>query len=246
MIALKSLAKEARTAQVKRVAFAMLVFAARSPDAIWKENVNDGGQLNYLVESIALIPASEAALRAKFQPHLTALLADGKLNGGRLRAVLTALPLTGPENTAANFAIISKHLIEGKERNAAAKALMKFPKATWDATQAKAITDSVLAYGKTIKPQDRSKPEYVEIIAAAKEMAALQGDAGKSILAELKTISVDVFIVHTVHEQLRFDTAKIEVQAGKQFEIIFENDDVMPHNLAIIPPASTLNLSAKE
>lgn len=241
-IALKALAKEARTAQVKRVAFAMLVFAARSPDAIWTENVNDGGQLNYLVESIALIPASEAALRAKFQPHLTALLADGKLNGGRLRAVLTALPLMGTESTAANFTIISKHLIEGKERNAAAKALMKFPKASWDATQAKAITESVLAYGKTVKPQDRSKPEYVEIISAAKEMAALQGDAGKAILAELKTISVDVFIVHTVHEQLRFDTTKLEVQAGKQFEIIFENDDVMPHNLAIIPPGKHMEI----
>jgi hypothetical protein len=51
-------------------------------------------------------------------------------------------------------------------------------------------------------------------------MAVLLGDAGKTTLAEPpKAISVDVFIVHTVHEQLRFDTTRIEVQAGKQFEI---------------------------
>ena len=241
-IALKALARDAKTAQVKRAAFATLVFAARSPDAIWNENIKDGGQLNYLVESIALIPASEAALRAKFQPHLTALLSDGKTNGGRLRAVLAALPLMGAENAAANFSIVAKHLIEGRERNAAARALIKFPKATWDLAQAKAITDSIIAYGKTIKPQDRSKPEYVEIIGAAKEMAALQGDAGKPVLAAIKSISVDVFIVHTVHEQLRFDTTRLEVQAGKNFEVIFENDDVMPHNFVIVPPGKHMEI----
>ncbi len=241
-LALKALAREAKTAQVKRAAFAALVYAARGPDEIWKENAADGGQINYLVESIANLPASEAPLRAKFQPHLTALLADGKLSGGRLRAVLTALPLTGPENAAANFKLVAQHLIEGKERSTAAKALIKFPKTSWDATHAKPITDSVLAYAATVKPADRSQPEYVEVIAAAKEMAALQGDAGKSVLDQIRAVSVDVFIVHTVHEQLRFDTTKIEVKAGKQFEVIFENDDGMPHNFVIVPPGKHMEI----
>lgn len=239
---LKALAKDAKTAPVKRSAFAMLVFAARSPDGIWAETVSDGGQLSYLVESIALIPASEAKLRTAFQPHLTKLLAEGKTNGGRLRAVLLALPLTGGDYAAANFKLAAQHLIDGKERNAAAKALLKFPKTSWDAALAKPITDAVLAYGKTVKLQDRSKPDYVETIAAAKEMAVLQGDTGKSILADLRAISVDVFIVHTVHEQLRFDTTRIEVQAGKQFEVLFENDDVMPHNFVIVPPGKHMEI----
>jgi len=241
-LALKALAKDAKTAQVKRASFAALVYAARGPDEIWKETASDGGQLNYLVESIANLPASEAALRSKFQPHLTALLSDGKLNGGRLRAVLTALPLMGPDHASANFKIVAQHLIEGKERNTAAKALVKFPKTTWDAAQAKPITDSVLAYAATVKPADRSKPEYVEVIAAAKEMAALQGDAAKAILDQIRAVSVDVFIVHTVHEQLRYDTTKLEVKAGKQFEVMFENDDGMPHNFVIVPPGKHLEI----
>ncbi|WP_170266769.1 PVC-type heme-binding CxxCH protein [Brevifollis gellanilyticus] len=241
-LTLKALAKEAKTVQVKRAAFAALVYAARGPDEIWKENASDGGQLNYLVESIANLPASEAALRAKFQPHLSALLSDGKLNGGRLRAVLTALPLTGPENAATNFKLVAQHLIDGKERNTAAKALVKFPKASWDASLAKPVTDSVLAYAQTVKPADRSQPEYVEVIAAAKEMAALQGDAGKAVLDQIRAVSVDVFVVHTVHEQLRFDATKIEVKAGKNFEVIFENDDGMPHNFVIVPPGKHLEI----
>jgi azurin len=239
---LKKLAAEAKTASVKRVCYAALVLADKSPERVWAATATDGGARNFLVESISLIPANEAALRAQFQPLLTALLNDGKLDGGRLRAVLAALPLMGVDLAGANFAIVAKHLVEGKERAAAAKALVKFPKTSWDAAQAKAITDAVLAYGKTVAPADRSQPGYVSIITAAKEMAALQGDAGKAVLADLRAISVDVFIVHTVHEQLRFDTTRIEVQAGKQFEIIFENDDVMPHNLVIVPPGKHMEI----
>ncbi len=236
-----SLVTSAKQAPIVRNAYAAIIVGDSTPDTLWN-TTTDGGARSKIIEAIALIPASEAALRAKFQPHLTALLTDGKTDGSRLRAVLTALPLMGAENAAANFTIVAKHLIEGKERNAAAKALMKFPKTTWDVSQAKAITGSILAYGKTIKPQDRSKPEYVEIIGAAKEMAAIQGDSGKSILAEIKAISVDIFVVHTVHEQLRFDTTKIEVTAGKQFEVIFENDDGMPHNFAIVPPGKHMEI----
>lgn len=238
---LKTLAQDARQAPVKRACYAAYIVGDKTPDNLWKATT-DAGERNYLIEAIALIPANEAALRAKFQPHLTAMLGDNKLDGGRLRAVLTALPLMGADHATANFQIVARHLIDGQERNAAAKALMKFPKANWDATKARPITDAVLAYGKTVKPADRSKPEYVEIIAAAKEMAALQGDAGKATLAELKTISVDVFVVHTVHEQLRFDTTRIEVTAGKQFEVIFENDDVMPHNFVIVPPGKHMDI----
>jgi azurin len=239
---LKKLAAEAKTASMKRVCYAALVLADKSPERVWAATANDGGARNYLVESIGLIPANEAALRAQFQPLLTALLNEGKLDGGRLRAVLAALPLMGVDNASANFAIVAKHLAGGKERAASAKALVKFPKTSWDAAQAKPVADAVLAYGKTVAPADRSQPDYVSVITAAKEMAALQGDAGKAVLAELRAISVDVFIVHTVHEQLRFDTTKIEVQAGKQFEIIFENDDVMPHNLVIVPPGKHMEI----
>ena len=42
----------------------------------------------------------------------------------------------------------------------------------------------------------------------------------------------------TVREQLRYDTPRLVVEAGKPFEIIFENDDVMPHNLLVVAPGS--------
>jgi hypothetical protein len=44
-------------------------------------------------------------------------------------------------------------------------------------------------------------------------------------------------IVHTVHEQMRYDQTRLVVEAGKPFEIILENSDTMPHNLVLVKPA---------
>ncbi len=236
---LLALSGSAKQAPVRRNGYAALIVSDGTPEQLWKEASARGD----LVSSIGLIPASEAKLRGQFQPLLTALIASGELKGDRLDAALMALPLTGPENAPANFAIASKHLVEGKQRTAAAKALLKFPRTAWNVEQAKAITESVLAYAKTVPQGDRSKLDYVEVVTTAKEMAALlPEDQAAATLKDLRAVSVDVFIVHTVHEQLRFDTTKLTVQAGKPFEVIFENDDVMPHNFVIVPPGKHMEI----
>src|SRR5439155_19150114 len=41
-----------------------------------------------------------------------------------------------------------------------------------------------------------------------------------------------------VREQMRYDTPRLVVEAGKPFEIIVENTDFMPHNLAVVKPGT--------
>jgi hypothetical protein len=50
----------------------------------------------------------------------------------------------------------------------------------------------------------------------------------------LKELRVAVFVIRTVREQMRYDTPRLVVEAGKPFEIIIENDDFMPHNLVVV------------
>ena len=42
----------------------------------------------------------------------------------------------------------------------------------------------------------------------------------------------------TVREQMRYDTTRLVVEAGKPFEVIIENDDFMPHNFVIVKPGT--------
>ena len=55
-----------------------------------------------------------------------------------------------------------------------------------------------------------------------------------SIVEELIAEGMD----EAVHEQMRFYTTRLVVEAGKPFEIIVENPDAMPHNLVIVKPGT--------
>jgi azurin len=61
---------------------------------------------------------------------------------------------------------------------------------------------------------------------------------------ELKDLRVAVFAIRTVREQMRYDTPRLVVEAGKHFEIILENGDMMPHNLAVVKPGTRASLAA--
>jgi len=44
---------------------------------------------------------------------------------------------------------------------------------------------------------------------------------------------------------MRYDTPRLVVPAGKAFEIIFENPDVMPHNLVVVEPGARERVGAE-
>ena len=48
-----------------------------------------------------------------------------------------------------------------------------------------------------------------------------------------------------VREQMRFDTTRLVVEAGKTFQIIIENVDFMPHNFVIVKPNTREKVGAR-
>ena len=60
----------------------------------------------------------------------------------------------------------------------------------------------------------------------------------KLIRKELGELGVAVIRVATLPEQMAYDKDRIVVKAGKPFEIVFENTDLMPHNLVVVQPGS--------
>src|SRR5262249_15604142 len=46
------------------------------------------------------------------------------------------------------------------------------------------------------------------------------------------------FVIHAVYEQMRFDKALLVVELGKPVAITLQNDDAMPHNVAILMPGA--------
>src|SRR6185369_17906313 len=98
---------------------------------------------------------------------------------------------------------------------------------------------AILAWAKTVPAEKRTGQDYIEATQVGNEMAALLPLAQSTrIRKELLGLGVRVFVIKTVREQMRYDTTRVVVEAGKPFEIIFENMDMMPHNLVIVQPGA--------
>lgn len=207
-----------------------------SPESIYTGRKDNHETLAALFDSAVLIP--DPALRAKFQPLLVESL-QGQIPTHLRQAAMRALSLTGPDNASASFALLTDSLLKGQERATAASTLMQLPRTSWDKSKASAVTDSILAYAKSVPATQRTQQDYVEITQFGTELASLlPANESKAMRKSLRELGVSVFVIKTVREQMRYDTPQLTVEAGKPFEVIFENNDIMPHNLVFCRPGT--------
>ncbi len=234
--ALSALAQKAAQPGVRRAAWASLITADANPQATLAEVKSDAAGESF-INAIGFVP--DPALRAKFQPILVTVLTEAKTPAPVRVAALHALPLMGAENAKANAATLAAHLQKGLERPAAARALMQLPRDSWDKATAAPLAESILAWAKTVPADKRTGQDFVEIQQAGLELASLLPPADSTrIRKELRGLGVSVFVIKTVREQMRYDTPRLVVEAGKPFEVIFENMDQMPHNIVFVEPGA--------
>lgn len=238
--ALATVAEQATQSGVRQTAYGAIILADAKPAATWAGAKSDTAR-EAIAGSMAMI--TDADLREKFQPIFVATINDAGSSASVRAAAMLALPLMGKSNAASNFRLIADRLAKGDDRTIAARALMQFPRDTWDKAAAGPVAQSILGWAKTVPSAKRSEQEYVETAQAGMEMAGLMGADGIAVQKELRGLGVSVFVVKTVREQMRYDTTRIVVEAGKPFEVIMENMDFMPHNLVFVEPGTRLDVA---
>jgi azurin len=101
------------------------------------------------------------------------------------------------------------------------------------------IASAIVAWAKRTPADERTKSEYLSTVQFVETLVPLlPPDRASPLLGELKKLRVAVFVVSAVREQMRFDTPRLIVEAGKPFQLTLENNDLMPHNLAIVKPGT--------
>ncbi len=225
-------AGSAKLPAIREAAWSALVVADGKPDALWTASEGKPADREALIASLGAV--ADPALRSPFQPALLALINNAQTTSPLRKAALMALPLMGVDHAAANFTLLAKFLTEGQEPHAIANAIMQLPRDAWDKTQAAGIAQKVLAINRQVDAKKRSEQSFVELNQLGLEMAALAGNM--PLAKELRSLGVSIFVLKTVREQLKYDTNRLVVTAGKPFEVLFENNDVMPHNLVFVDP----------
>jgi azurin len=161
------------------------------------------------------------------------------------RAAIEALVSMGQNRTGQTFAILAGLIRQGEDITGAARGLRMLPHHLWPKQDAEEVTGALLAWAKSVPPGERTSMDYIETVQVTGDLAGLLPEARASdVRAELNELRVAVFVIRTVREQMRYDTPRLVVEAGKPFEIIIENVDFMPHNLVVVKPGARSQIGA--
>ena len=237
---LRGLSFDVGTESVRRAAWAAMAVADGSFDKVWDQAT--GRSVNATKDLLAGIPLIyDPDVRAKGYDKVKPLL-DATADGGdvaELRRAAIGAAVSMNREQKATFAALCAMIANNRDVPAAARGVRVLPRSAWTAPEAEAAAKAIVAWAKKVPTEQRTTPDYVQAIQLAGDLAGLAPpDRAGSLRAELKGLRVAVFVVNTVREQMRYDTPRLVVEAGKPFQIILENTDFMPHNLVVVAPGA--------
>ena len=211
--------------------------------AVWNRTENNGGYASRL-EGFDLTvldadrheifkktgnPAPKESVRIEVQ---------GDVAGSVRRAAIRAVAGLGKEPQAV-FTALTDLIKKGDQTTTAAQSVMQLPRTAWSKEQAAPAVAALVAWAGKVPADGRTAQEYIETVQVANELSALlpAPDAAAARQA-LKELRVNVYVIKTLREQMRYDTPRLVVEAGKPFEIILQNMDTMAHNLVVVKPGT--------
>jgi putative heme-binding domain-containing protein len=140
---------------------------------------------------------------------------------------------------AATFKQLARFVKEDADRHAAIQALQRIRSSYWPKDEAKPLLDDLLNFVRKVPLKERTTPVVLDAMQLADSLASLLPlKEARLIRKELGELGVRVIRMGTVPDQMLFDKQRIVVKAGKQVEILFENNDLMPHNLVVTQPGA--------
>lgn len=163
---------------------------------------------------------------------------QGDPAGTLRRAALQAIVATGRE-PAQTFSRLAALIRSGEERAAAVRALTRLPSAHWPKEELEPLVEAIIAEVSRLPDAQRTDPAVRDELQLGESIAALLPAArGAAVRRRLRELGVPVVVIRPVPHQMRFDRTDVYVEAGKPIELIFDNIDIMPHNLLIARPGS--------
>ncbi len=237
--ALESLAKGGKTSAGRQMAYAVLM-NSRFMEEAWGLAGKNPDRLADLLAGVSALTSDAAHTQAseRVLPLLDA--SEAKV---RDAAISVAPGLSGdPKVIFAKFATL---LGSDQSTHAVIRAMSRLRQDAWDRAKLPAVAAKLVSFAESINANDRNKAPFLDAVALGNTVSAmLDSESSKAIKEKLAALQVPVFRIGTIKHQLKFDKASFEVAAGKQVEIIFENTDILPHNLLLAHPGSLEEIGA--
>ena len=188
----------------------------------FKVSILDQNHKPVVVKDGIPAPAESVALALEADPA-----------GSIRRAAFEALVSSGAEPQKV-FSLLAERAKAGKLRDAALRALGRIPADQWPRGELRPLIDSIIEDVSKRAADQRTSPAVRDNLQLADELTnRLPSEEASNLRKTLRTLGVPVILIRPVPHLIIFDRTQIYVEAGKPFELVFENVDIMPHNLVI-------------
>jgi len=233
-----SLAESANRDITRKVATVALIAADGSADQLWNEAQTDEGKLDALLEAVPLIQDASVreSLYDRIQLLLTAASSDPKISIRRSAALALA---SIPKRDLETFRSLQPLMIQADYRDIAVRAAQKLSRSNLPAKETRSVIDELIKWIESVPAKERTEGGVLDAIQLARDLSTtLPRAEALTLRRKVSGLAIDVLIVRPVPHRMEYDRTDLYVQAGKPFEIVLDNVDIMPHNLVVTLPDS--------
>ncbi|MFN0244108.1 MAG: PVC-type heme-binding CxxCH protein [Planctomycetota bacterium] len=158
----------------------------------------------------------------------------------RARAVRALSALAGPAgrvDEAVNELVL--RFDDPSLRPHVVAALRDVPFARWPGSARVTLGRALTAHFEAAAGSAFDDAHEHELLAFADELAPQLAPAqARALRVARRPLGPQVIVIRSVPDSLRYDRAEFSVVAGRPVELVFENVDIMPHNLVVTAPGS--------
>ena len=156
-----------------------------------------------------------------------------------LRAAAIRCIAALPGHAAEKAADAVRLLEEGTLAAEALELLAAVPEEDWERGALCAAIDAIAGFARSVRPEERTRGDVASALELGEALAALlpasDGSGRRRSLRELRGATL---LVRTVPHQMLYDRREIVVAAGTPVALVFQNNDLMPHNLVVTAPGA--------
>jgi putative heme-binding domain-containing protein len=144
-----------------------------------------------------------------------------------------------PGHDAEKFEDLAWLIQTGRNLGSAFQEIRRVDRSAWPPKKARALVDVILAWATALPLDQRTTPAALDAFRFGHDLASLLPEAeAVEARSRLKSLDVNILVIRPIRDQMQFDRKQIAVEAGKAVEILFDNTDIMPHNLVITEPGA--------
>ncbi len=249
---LERLAEAARLAPTRRLANVALIMADQGVEDSWKRSLSSLQALQDLAEGVPLI--SDPHLRSQLHPKLMGLLrrfpprlagttAKSRAQAEVVRtAAIEALPSI-PKYQAESLHLLAELISSDRMRVAAIRAIQELPREKISNQDSLQLVAGIVDHLASLPPRRRTSEDALNAARLAGELAdLLPANQSDGYRDRLEDLAVTLITIKPLPHRMKYDRKEIFVEAGRPVEIVFENVDIMPHNLLITTPGSLIEV----